>query len=89
MERRDCCAVIAQMLEKIPTVNEKFISDLKWNQEDASYKAPEETIQWSRTMQTLQQHIPTPVEEWEYEVLSIFTTRSIDELKIMVMGDLN
>ena len=71
------------MLEKVPTEKTDFIKDLKWNYEDASYKAPEETLQWERTMNTLQKHIPIPKEEWEYDVLSIFTTKSIDELKIL------
>jgi hypothetical protein len=81
MERRNCGEVIEQMIKKIPPDKKEFIEDLHWNYEDASYKAPEETLQWQRTMETLQDHIPNPKEDWEYEVLSIFTTRSIDELK--------
>lgn len=81
-KRRDCCFVIKQMLDKIPTDKEEFIKDLEWNFNDASYKAPEEVIQWVRTMETLMKHIPNPTENWEFEVLSIFTTRSIDELKL-------
>lgn len=69
------------MMEKIPSEKTDFIKDLQWNYEDASYKAPEETLQWHRTMQTLQKHIPEPKEDWEFEVLSIFTTKSIEELK--------
>ena len=48
---------------------------------DNSYKSPEETIQWERTMRTLIKHIPIPKEDWEFNVLSIFTTRSIENLK--------
>jgi len=83
MERRNCCFVIAKMIEKIPADKIEFIKALEWNKEDAAYKAPEETLQWERTMSTLQKHIPTPCEDWEFEVLSIFTTRSIEELKTM------
>lgn len=79
--RRNCCEIIMQILVKVPKDRTKFIKDLKWNFEDASYKAPEETIQWTRTMSTLIKHIVKPEEEWEFEVLHIFTTKSIEELK--------
>ena len=79
--RRNCCAVIAQMMEKIPSGNDKLVKDLKWNLEDASYKAPEQNIQWQRTMKTIQKHFPDPKEDWEFEVLSIFTTKTAFQLK--------
>jgi hypothetical protein len=72
------------MLDKVPSNREELIKDLKWNYEDASYKAPEETLQWSRTQHTLIKHIPEPSEDWEFEVLSIFTTQPIEELRKMV-----
>lgn len=83
MERRNCQVIISQMLEKIPADKTEFIKALNWNLNDASYKAPEETIQWQRTMETLQEHIPAPSETWEFEVLQIFTTRNMEELKRM------
>ena len=81
MKRRNCQEVIAKMVAKIPKSKTKLLKDLKWNFEDAKYKAPEETLQWERTMKTLLKHIPIPTAEWEFKVLSIFTARSIDELK--------
>lgn len=81
MERRNCCAVIARMLVLVPKDRVDFIKDLEWNYEDASYKAPEETLQWERTMQTLQKHIPKPSEDWEWSMLSIFTVKEVDEVK--------
>lgn len=81
MERRNCCQVIAEMMAKIPTDRTELIKDLKWNYEDASYKAPEETLQWHRTQQTLMKHLPKPTEEWEFEILSIFTTQPIETIK--------
>lgn len=83
MNRRNCCQVISEMIQNIPVDNAELINDLEWNWDDASYKAPEETLQWQRTMETLIKHFPEPTEEWQFEVLSIFTTRSIDELKEM------
>jgi len=81
MQRRICTEVISEMLKKIPVSEKLLISDLEWNYEDASYKAPEETIQWKRTMETLMKHIDPPTKDWEYEVLSIFTMQPIDNLK--------
>lgn len=68
-------------MEKIPSEKTELLKDLNWNFDDAIYKAPEETLQWERTMGTLMKHIPKPTEEWEFEVLSIFTTKSIEQLK--------
>lgn len=81
MERRNCCQVINKMMELVPKDRADFIKDLEWNFEDASYKAPEETLQWQRTMRTLQKHIPMPKQDWEFEVLHIFTTKSIEQIK--------
>ena len=81
MERRDCQEVIKQMLEVIPKDKSQLRDALLWNYHDAEYKPPEETIQWERTSLTLQKFIPDPMADWEWEVLSIFTTRSIEELK--------
>jgi hypothetical protein len=87
MQRRNCCEVIINMIDKIPDTKRSFIKDLKWNYEDASYKAPEENIQWIRTQKTLLKHIPVPKEDWEFEVLSIFTTKSVEELKQAVLNN--
>lgn len=78
---RNCCEVINEMIAFIPSDKTDFIDDLQWNYEDASYKVPEETLQWRRTMSTLIKHIPHAKEDWEFEVLSIFTTKSIDDVK--------
>jgi len=71
-------------LKKYHLIKKKFIKDLQWNYEDASFKAPEETIQWHRVQSTLIKHIPKPSKDWEFEVLSIFTTLSIDEIKVSI-----
>jgi hypothetical protein len=73
------------MIKQIPEDKKEFIKDLQWNCEDAFYKAPEQSIQWYRTQQTLIKHIPKPEEEWEFNVLSIFTTKSIEDLKKEVL----
>lgn len=87
MERRNCEEIIQQMMAKIPADKKELLKDLEWNLEDAKYKAPEETIHWIRTGNTLERHIQKPKEDWEFEVLSIFTTRSIEELKKIVANE--
>ncbi len=89
MNRRDCAVVITEMLTKVPKTKENvdLIEALDWNREDASYKAPEETLQWERTMNTLQKHIPKPKEDWQFEVLSIFTTQPVEAIKNAVANE--
>jgi hypothetical protein len=79
MERRDCCEVITKMLDTIPEEKTELIKDLQSNFENAGYN----TMQWQRTVQTLTKHIPVPTEDWEFEMLSILTTKSIEEIKEM------
>ena len=89
MNRRNCCVVITEMLTKIPKTrdNVDLIEALDWNREDANYKAPEETLQWQRTQQTLVKYIPVPKEDWQFEVLSIFTTQPIEAIKSAVANE--
>jgi len=84
MEKRNCGLVIVKMRAVIPETKKDLHKDLEWNFEDSQYKAPEETLQWERTMQTLIKHIPKPVEDWEFKVLEIFTTRSREEIEKMI-----
>lgn len=84
-ERRNCCDVIQQILNIVPEEEISLIKSLKWCLEDASFKAPEETIQWQRTYDAINDYLinkkeSTP-EEWEYKMLSIFSTKSVKELK--------
>lgn len=79
--KRNCYEVIQKMLNEIPKDKIDFIKDLSWNLNDAYYKAPEEVIQWERTQETLIKHIPKPTEDWEYEILSIWSTKPVGEIK--------
>ena len=85
--RRICHFIIDDMLKYIPTTETKLIKALQWNREDSMYKAPEETLQWNRTMNTLIKYIPNPTEDWHFKVLSIFTTRSEEELRNEVLNN--
>lgn len=73
--------VLKEIIDKIPTIRENFKTHLQGIYEDSFYKAPESKIPWDRTCEILNIHIPTPKEEWEYEVVSIFTTIPIEKLK--------
>lgn len=84
MKPRNCQSVILKMIELIPEEKTELIKDLQWNFEDAGYKSPEDTLQWGRTSGTLQKHIPEPSIEWEFEVLAVFTNKSMDEILSMV-----
>lgn len=87
MEPRICTTIISEMVSKIPESEIEFIKDLQWNYEDASYKAPEETIQWNRTYQTIVKHIPKPKQDWEFEVLSIFSTMTVENIKEIMLNE--
>lgn len=84
MEIRDCGTVISQMIDKIPETEKGLIEALKCNMEDASFKAPEETIQWFRTSETLQKYVERPSKDWEFEILSIFSTIPVEVIKTEV-----
>ena len=86
--RRICTKVIKQMIDKISLDKVEFIKDLEQDLKDAFYKPSEEVIQWNRVHSTILKHINNPPkEEWEYEVLSVFTTHSIEDLKKMVTNE--
>ena len=53
MQKRNCCGVIVQMIAIIPVENIEFIQSLEKDFESASYKAPEDTVQWDRVSETL------------------------------------
>lgn len=81
---RNCCEVIGEILKVVPTDEGDFIEALNWNYDDASYKAPEQTIQWTRTSETLLKYIQIPREDWHFEVLEIFTTKTRAQLELEV-----
>ncbi len=84
MDRRNCAQVIAEMMTHIPESEKSLLANLQWNYNDAVYKAPEETLQWHRTTETVQKHFKKPTEEWQFKVLSVFTTKTVEEIKRMV-----
>lgn len=80
--RRNCQEVIEQMLALIPADCTGLIKSLESDFNYAKYRAPEETSQWDKVYLSLRNYIPTPIADWQFEVLSVFTTRSVNDLKL-------
>jgi len=80
---RNLVNIIQQMIDEIPITEQDFINSLKDNQNSVSYAAPElMSMWWNEVVDTLWDFIPeTPTEEWQFKVLSIFSTKTVDELK--------
>lgn len=75
--------VIEEMIKEIPSSEQRFINQLKDNQTSVNFSAPELLgMWWDEVHGTLCSHIPEiPNEEWQFKVLSIFSTKSVEELK--------
>jgi len=75
--------VIEEMLNEIPKDREALRDSLKDILSSLNYAPPEliETLWWSETHGVLLDYIDIPEEEWEYEVFSIFSTKSVEDLK--------
>ena len=83
---RNCCDVIKEMISKVPEDKTNLLIRLNKNLEKAAYKAPEETVQWVEVQDTLIEFMKKPTEDWEFEVLSVFTTKSVSELREIVLN---
>jgi hypothetical protein len=84
---RDCCKVISEIIEKIPLDKTELKDNLIWDYEYASYKTPEDSSQWNRLELTLSKHIPNPSEDWEFQILSIFTGHPIGSEHMAIKRD--
>jgi len=81
MIKRSYTEVLKRMIVLIPETEVELIKALEADLEDGFYKAPEETVQWWATSETLELYIPLPKEDWHFEILSIYTNKSIEEIK--------
>ena len=54
---------------------------MNWVIEDASFKAPEETLPWHRCFDVLQKYIAKPTEDWQIKIWSIFSEVPEDEIR--------
>lgn len=80
---RDLVYVIDEMLNVIPEKEKDFIRQLKRIQRDTYITAPENMVRWEEVSYALQDYLynPVPTKEWQYEILSIWSTRSIEDVK--------
>jgi hypothetical protein len=80
--------VIEDTIKEIPESECNLICSLKSKQESVSLSAPELMyIWWQEVHDCLMYDIgEKPTEEWQYKVLSIFSTKTIEELKV-IFGD--
>lgn len=80
---RNLVTVLNEIIEVIPKENDEMINHLKHLRESASYSAPEVMYMWWNLVhESLLDYISDiPKEEWEWKVFSIFSTKSVEELK--------
>lgn len=78
---RNLIEVIDEMLKVIPENEEVLRNDLEYHRDSQSYKAPEDMIEWKLTHKTLSEAMFPVKEDWQWEVWSIWSTKSVEELK--------
>lgn len=80
---RNIVEIINNIIEHIPTENnELLIMHLISVADDSVYRAPElKYMSWVDLSQELNEYIGEPKEEWHFEVFSILTTVSVEQLK--------
>ena len=84
---RNLSNIIQQMIDEIPFDEQDFINNLKDNQSSVSCVAPELiSMWWNEIHETLWNFIPEkPNKEWQFKILSIFSTKTVEELKEILL----
>lgn len=80
--------VITNILNEIPDSEVDLISQLKDNRDSVTFSAPEMLpLWWGEVQSSLLSYLPeVPNEEWQFKILSIFSTKSVNELKSIFEG---
>lgn len=83
---RDLFTVLPEMLKVIPAeldIREPLIELLNYIKQHNSYTPPEcMEGAWHRLTQIINMHIVPPLtDEWEFKLISILTTKSVEQLK--------
>jgi hypothetical protein len=81
MNKRNCVQTIEKILTYVPYEESNLRKALLHNRETAFYAAPENILSWESVFDTLLFHIYPPKKEWHFEVWSVFSTKSVEELK--------
>lgn len=80
--------VIEQIVQATPKNQENFIKRLYKISADSMCQAPESTAYWEKLQECLWEYIGyIPRKEWEWEVCSIMTTMSVEELEAILCSD--
>lgn len=82
MKRRVCEDVIDEIIATVPVKETELISELYEDKEYAERQPLNDNSQWWRVTHTLYNNIHFPTEKWQYEAMSIFSEKSVEELKI-------
>jgi hypothetical protein len=79
---RNLDEVIDQMILKISDTETGLIQELNRIKNSAAYTSPELIHRrWNEVSFVLKEFIITPRKDWQFEVLSIFSTKPVEEIK--------
>lgn len=78
---RNIRTVIEQIYEAVPESEVEFRNRLTKLANDSVYQPPESITYWIKLQDCLHDYIGQPVLDWQWEVCSIITTKSVKELK--------
>jgi len=80
---RNILDVIGTIVEQIPEENnEKLMLNLYKIANDSVYRAPEiKYLSWNELSYRLNDYIGSPVEDWHFDVYSILTTKTVEQIK--------
>jgi hypothetical protein len=86
---RDIRTVINEIRTHVPANERPLLYDLEDIYSSASYRAPEIWyVDWETLQHVLLNRIgEVPSEEWQFEVLSIFSTLSVGDIKQEVLAN--
>ena len=84
---RDLSNILQQIINEIPITEQEFTNNLKDNLSSVSCAAPELiNMWWNEVHETLWNFIPEkPNKEWQFKILSIFSTKTVEELKEILL----
>lgn len=82
---RDIIKVITEMINKIPSTEIEFLSQLNNLIDSCKYTAPEMIgLRWEQLTEIVNEYIvvePESLNEWQRNVISIFVNKSIENIK--------
>lgn len=72
-------------MSHLPEESEFFRNNLTKISDEVWFQAPESDVPWIKLHDCLEDYMPeVPEEDWQWEVCSIVTTKSVEELKQLI-----